>query len=123
MSMDKNKQEKKTSETLWSVAGCPMVQFVNLVAGKWAIPILYRLILANAPVRFADLKRQVAPITQKELTRQLRAFEAKGLVERRIFAEVPPRVEYRITSLGMGLRSPLNQIASWMKINGARLAD
>src|SRR6185437_14081750 len=78
---------------------CPMVDFVNLVAGKWAIPILYRLILIDSPVRFSELQRAVAPIAQKELTRQLRQFEQRGLVTRQVFPEVPPRVEYQITSL------------------------
>jgi DNA-binding HxlR family transcriptional regulator len=45
-----------------------MTQFVNLISGKWAIPILYRLIVLNTPVRFGDLLRAAAPITQKELT-------------------------------------------------------
>ena len=54
---------------------CPMTQFVNLISGKWAIPILYRLIVINTPVRFGDLLRAAAPITQKELTKQLRLFE------------------------------------------------
>lgn len=44
---------------------CPMTQFVNLISGKWAIPVLYRLIILNAPVRFGDLLRATAPITQK----------------------------------------------------------
>lgn len=74
---------------------CPMVDFVNLVSGKWAIPILYRLIMIDGPVRFSELQRAVAPIAQKELTRQLRLFEQRGLVTRQVFPEVPLRVEYR----------------------------
>ncbi len=54
-----------------------MVDFVNLVSGKWAIPILYRLIMIDGPVRFSELQRAVAPIAQ-ELTRQLRLFEQRG---------------------------------------------
>ncbi|VEC01409.1 Uncharacterized HTH-type transcriptional regulator yybR [Cedecea lapagei] len=81
-------------------SNCPMVSFVNLISGKWAIPILYRLIVIDEAVRFSELQRAVYPITQKELTRQLRQFEARGLVVRQVFAEVPPRVEYQITTLG-----------------------
>lgn len=102
-------------------AGCPMVSFVSLIAGKWAIPILYRLILLNKPVRFSELLRAVEPITQKELTRQLRQFEARGLVTRKVFAEVPPRVEYQITELGKSLRPTLDSLADWMRINAAAL--
>ncbi|VEB42592.1 Uncharacterized HTH-type transcriptional regulator yybR [Chromobacterium violaceum] len=69
---------------------CPMLRFVDLIAGKWAIPILYRLIVLDRPVRFGELQRAVGVITQKELTRQLRAFEQRGLVQRTVYAEVPP---------------------------------
>lgn len=91
-----------------------MVNFVNVVAGKWAIPIIYRLIIIDGPVRFSVLQKAVHPITQKELTRQLRQFEARGLVIRRVFAEVPPRVEYQITALGKSLRPTLDSLADWM---------
>lgn len=62
-----------------------MTQFVSLISGKWAIPIIYRLIMLNTPVRFGELLRAAAPITQKELTKQLRLFEQRGLVSRTIF--------------------------------------
>lgn len=100
---------------------CPMVNFVNLISGKWAIPILYRLILLNDPVRFSDLQRAISPITQKELTRQLRQFEARGLVVREVFAEVPPRVEYQITALGKSLRPTLDSLAEWMRENAGEM--
>lgn len=101
--------------------GCPMVSFVNLIAGKWAIPILYRLMVLNRPVRFSELLRAVEPITQKELTRQLRQFETRKLVTRRVFAEVPPRVEYQITDLGKSLRPTLDALAAWMTANAAAI--
>lgn len=100
---------------------CPMVNFVNLIAGKWAIPILYRLIVLGEPVRFSELQRAVRPITQKELTRQLRQFEVRGLVSRKVFAEVPPRVEYQITGLGKSLRPTLDSLAEWMTANADAL--
>jgi len=109
--------EKKASQS------CPMVLFVNLISGKWAIPILYRLILTDGPIRFNELQRAAAPITQKELTRQLRLFENRNLVARKIYAEVPPRVEYRITELGKTLRPTLDSLADWMKKNGRKLND
>jgi DNA-binding HxlR family transcriptional regulator len=104
-----------------SAEPCPMVDFVNLISGKWAIPILYRLIVIDKPVRFSDLQRAVAPITQKELTRQLRLFEQRGLVCRTIYAEVPPRVEYEVTELGKTLRATLDSLAGWMRVHGSRL--
>ncbi|WP_238340162.1 winged helix-turn-helix transcriptional regulator [Citrobacter sp. NCU1] len=109
------------SDLAESNAGCPMVSFVNLIAGKWAIPILYRLIVIGEPVRFSELQRAIKPITQKELTRQLRQFEARGLVNRNVFAEVPPRVEYQITELGKSLRPTLDSLAEWMTANAASM--
>lgn len=93
---------------------CPMVQFVELIAGKWAIPILYRLIVTAAPIRFGELQRAITPITQKELTWQLRV-EQRGLVNRKVYAEVPPRVEYEITPLGKTLQPTLDSLAQWMR--------
>lgn len=100
---------------------CPMVDFVNLVSGKWAIPILYRLIIIDGPVRFSELQQAVAPIAQKELTRQLRLFEQRGLVTRQVYPEVPPRVEYQVTALGKSLRPTLDSLAEWMRRHAPQL--
>lgn len=100
---------------------CPMTQFVNLISGKWAIPILYRLIVFNTPVRFGDLLRAASPITQKELTKQLRLFEQRGLVTRTVYPEIPPRVEYQITALGLTLQNALSPLAAWMTEYGDQL--
>ena len=100
---------------------CPMTQFVNLISGKWAIPILYRLIVINTPVRCGDLLRAAAPITQKELTKQLRLFEQRGLVTRTVYPEIPPRVEYQITGLGLTLQDALSPLAAWMSEYGDQL--
>lgn len=107
--------------TLDTAPRCPMVDFVNLISGKWAIPILYRLIVIGAPVRFSALQRAIAPITQKELTKQLRLFEQRGLVRRTVYAEVPPRVEYEVTALGRSLRPTLDSLADWMRGNAEQL--
>ncbi|GAB7214474.1 winged helix-turn-helix transcriptional regulator [Dickeya oryzae] len=112
---------RQVSANVQSTERCPMVDFVNLISGKWAIPILYRLIIIDKPMRFSDLQRAVAPITQKELTRQLRLFELRGLVCRTVYAEVPPRVEYEITALGKTLRDTLDSLADWMRAYGDRL--
>lgn len=101
---------------------CPMITFVNMVSGKWAIPVLYRLIVINSAVRFSDLKRAIPEITQKELTKQLRLFETRGIVRRQIYAEVPPKVEYQITELGLTLKSTLDSLAGWVKQNESQLA-
>ena len=100
---------------------CPMVDFVTLVSGKWAIPILYRLIVIAQPIRFNELQRAISPITQKELTKQLRLFEKRGLVQRTVYPEVPPRVEYQATELAMTLRRTLDSLAAWMQQHGRKL--
>lgn len=97
---------------------CPMVDFVNLISGKWAIPVLYRLIVEDKPVRFGTLQRAARPITQKELTRHLRLFEQQGLVRRDVYPEMPPRVEYEITRLGRTLKPTLDSLAAWMTTHG-----
>lgn len=100
---------------------CPMTSFIGLISGKWAIPIIYRLIVINEPVRFGDLLRAAAPITQKELTKQLRLFEQRGLVTRTVYPEIPPRVEYQITALGLTLQNALAPLAAWMREYGQQL--
>lgn len=99
-----------------------MVDFVTLVSGKWAIPILYRLIVIAQPIRFNELQRAITPITQKELTKQLRLFEQRGLVQRTVYPEVPPRVEYQATALAMTLRQTLDSLAAWMQCHGRKLS-
>ena len=104
--MDTNEARGVLWQKCWRCAAkkseaytCPMTQFVNLISGKWAIPILYRLIVFNTPVRFGDLLRAAAPITQKELTKQLRLFEQRGLVTRTVYPEIP-RVGIKLPSWG-----------------------
>jgi len=73
------------------------------------------------PVRFLESQRAVAPITQKELTRQLRLFEQRGLVRREVFMEMPLRVEYEITDLGRSLQGTLDSLSCWMRTHGKDL--
>lgn len=105
---------KKVEKTTKAQADCPMVGFINLISGKWAIPILYRLMMEDGPVRFNRLQRAVAPITQKELTRHLKLFTQQGFAKRTVYPEMPPRVEYQITDLGKTLKPTLDSLAQWM---------
>ncbi|KEQ02048.1 putative transcriptional regulator, partial [Snodgrassella alvi SCGC AB-598-J21] len=72
-------------------------------------------IINDQPIRFGELRRAIAPITQKELTKQLKLFEQKGLITRKLYPEVPPKVEYQITALGKTLKPALVSIANWME--------
>jgi DNA-binding HxlR family transcriptional regulator len=92
---------------------CPIGRLLELLSGRWAFPVLYQLLRAEGPIRFGQLQRSVGRVTQKELTKTLRAFEERGLVRRKVYAEVPPRVEYRLTALGSSLGEPLCGLARW----------
>ena len=92
---------------------CPASRAIDLVAHKWTIHILFALHEAGGPVRFRKLQRAVEPITQKELTKRLRELERAGMVDRRVYAEVPPRVEYRLTELGSSLMPALVGLHEW----------
>ncbi|MCL9780032.1 helix-turn-helix transcriptional regulator [Vibrio sp. S4M6] len=115
--------KEKNINSVQPVSSCPMVDFVNIVSGKWAIPILYRLIVTDDVIRFGVLQRAIGSITQKELTKQLRAFEKIGLVTRKVYPEVPPRVEYKITPLGKTLKPTLDSLALWMVEHRNELMD
>jgi len=92
---------------------CPIQGFVALFAGKWSLPVLHTLIAADGPIRFGEIRRHVGPVTQKELAKTLREFECRGLATRKVFAEVPPRVEYEATEFARSLRVPLEAISQW----------
>lgn len=86
---------------------------LQLVAGKWMAPLLIVLYESGVPVRYAELQRRLAPITPKELAKQLRTFESAGVVQRTVYATVPPRVDYALTTLGRALYPALEALAAW----------
>lgn len=99
---------------------------LDLIANKWAVPIILTLARARAAaadgtLRFSELSRAIPLITQKELTKQLRALETAGLVGRRVHAAVPPKVEYWLTDLGLSLRPVLDELGKWAAKNGPGL--
>jgi DNA-binding HxlR family transcriptional regulator len=92
-------------------AGCPVEATLDLIDGKWKAIILYHLL--KGTLRFNELKRRLAKITQRMLTRQLRELEEVGLVSRTIFAEVPARVEYALTAHGQSLEPVIRALWVW----------
>ncbi len=90
---------------------CPVATTVQLIGNKWKLLIL-RNLLYNGKQRFSDFIKTL-PISQKVLTDNLRALEKDGLVERQVFAEVPPRVEYSLSPLGCSLRPLIDKMAEW----------
>ena len=90
---------------------CPVATTLGVVGGKWKTIILYHL---NEEVhRFAELKRLLPGITQKVLTEQLRELERDGIVLRKIYAQIPPKVEYSLSEYGKTLRPVLKSMCEW----------
>jgi DNA-binding HxlR family transcriptional regulator len=92
---------------------------LNVVGGRWKVPILFHL--AEGPKRFSELKRCIEGVTQKMLTQQLREMEEDRVVNRKVFAEVPPRVEYSLTAMGKSLEPVVEAMCRWGKTRGCRL--
>jgi DNA-binding HxlR family transcriptional regulator len=90
---------------------CPVTYTLGLIGGRWKPIILWNLM--HSKQRFGMLKRNIPMITEKMLTQQLRELERDGLIRRRVYAEVPPRVEYSLTPLGDSLRPLLDSILQW----------
>lgn len=99
----------KKSENL---PACPVETTLTLIGNKWKVIILRDLIM-NGVMRFGELKKSVGNISQKVLTSNLREMEEDGLVNRTVYPEVPPRVEYELTSLGNSLKPVLDSLWSW----------
>ncbi|MGI6118047.1 MAG: winged helix-turn-helix transcriptional regulator [Bilifractor sp.] len=102
--------KKETCEQAGKFGICPYVTAQKLLAGKWAILILHEL--EDGPRRFSELKRRI-DITQATLSTQLHNLETEGLIHRKVFAEVPPRVEYSMTEIGTEFIPVLNSIKTW----------
>lgn len=91
---------------------CPVATTVQLIGNKWKMLIIRNLIF-NGKQRFSDFLRSIPAISKKVLTDNLRALENDGLVDRKVFAEVPPRVEYSLSVLGASLRPIWDAMAEW----------
>ena len=89
---------------------CPVAILLKLIGNKWKILIIRDLLTGTK--RFGKLQRSVG-CSQKVLTENLRELEGNGLLERKIYPEVPPRVEYSLTELGMSLNPVLQEMAKW----------
>lgn len=91
--------------------GCSVEAALSVIGGKWKGVILFHLL--EGTKRFNELHRELPGITQRMLTLQLRELEADQVVHRKVYAEVPPRVEYRLTEFGMTLKPILMDLRLW----------
>lgn len=94
------------------VDDCPVYYALNIISGKWRIPILWKL-SQNGVMRFCDLKRSVVGITNMMLTNCLQELENNLIIERKQYAEIPPRVEYRLSERGVVLIRTLGELKQW----------
>ena len=104
---------KKETAPPWDVFNnlCPTRQVLDRIADKWSVLIIRRL--SDGTLRFSQLRRAISGISQKALTSTLRGLERDGIVNRRLYASVPPRVEYSLTELGRSLVKLVAGICSW----------
>jgi DNA-binding HxlR family transcriptional regulator len=98
---------------------CPVEAAIEVFGGKWKPLILWWL--QQRTWRFAELRRQIPGITEKMLTQQLRELEADGIVQRRVYPTVPPKVEYSLTEYGQSLKRALRSICDWGRTHMERI--
>lgn len=103
---------------------CPAFLALSLIANKWSIRILHALLTADEhTLRFNQIQKALDNITQRELTKQLREFERSGLLERKVYPQVPPRVDYTLTPLGHSLWEPVEKLSEWAAKNAKEVAE
>ena len=90
---------------------CPVEITLSLISDRWKVLIIRDLL--NGTRRFGELKKSIGQISQKVLTSNLRSMEESGLVNRKVYAEVPPRVEYTLTETGYSLKPILDSMVEW----------
>lgn len=92
--------------------GCPVEATLSLIGGKWKGVILYHL-FEEGVMRFNEMRRRLPSVTQRMLTSQLRELEADGLITRKIYPEIPPKVEYRLSERGQTLEPVIRALKHW----------
>ena len=98
--------------------GCSVEAAISLIDGKWKCVVLFHLI--SGTMRFNEIRRQVPGVTQRMLTNQLRELEEDGLIERKVYAQVPPKVEYSLSPLGRSIEPILLALKEWGDANIGR---
>jgi DNA-binding HxlR family transcriptional regulator len=99
---------------------CPTRAVLDRIGDKWTALVV--LVLLEGPHRFSRLRARVGGVAPKVLTQTLRSLERDGIVTRRAYPEIPPRVEYALTPLGQSLEQPIRSIAAWAEANMPRIA-
>ena len=95
-----------------NIASCPVANMQKIIRGKWTMVIIYFL-SQNPVLRFSELKRKIPQVTEANLTKELRTLESFGLIHREVYREVPPRVEYSLTTIGREIIPVLEALEKW----------
>ncbi len=111
----------KKSCTQEKMAFCPVETGIELLSGKWKGRILWKL-HTERTMRFGELRKALGNITEKMLAAQLRELESVKLIDRKVYTEVPPKVEYSLTEFGLSVTPILERFAEWGVNNQARLS-
>lgn len=101
-------------------ANCPIRNVLARICDKWSLLIIYTL-QASGSARFSVLRKKIPDVSQKMLTSTLRTLEADGYVSRRVYAEVPPRVEYSLTPRSLSLLPIVESLVGWAESNMAAI--
>lgn len=99
----------------------PIERALKAISGRWKAVILYHLL--GSPKRLSELRRLIPHVSQKVLVQQLRDMEEHGLVHRKVFAQVPPRVDYSATELGLSLEPVMLTLCAWGQRHAAELKE
>lgn len=102
------------------LGACPVRDVLDRIGDKWSVMAI--TLLGDGPLRFMELKREIGLVSQRMLTRTLRALERDGLLTRTVYPTVPPRVDYELTPLGRSLHATLSELAAWAFAHNDQIA-
>jgi DNA-binding HxlR family transcriptional regulator len=102
--------KKKISE----ITSCPIRNTIELIGGKWTFSIIY-ILLNEGTKRFKELENSIEGINTRMLVKELKTLEQNGIIIRKVYPQIPPKVEYSLTGKGLALENILNELKSWGK--------
>jgi DNA-binding HxlR family transcriptional regulator len=107
--------QQKNINNYHSADECPITATIDVIGGKWKPPLIW--LLLKGPMRFGELHKTMPGMALKVLSRQLKELEADGIVIRKAYPEVPPRVEYSLSEKGQSLREVMFMLSDWSRKN------
>lgn len=112
--------EDPEQQLVWASATS---EALRVLEGKWKIVIIIQLFAAKSPLRFSELERRIEGVNQKMLIQQLRQLEKDGIVTRMVYPQVPPKVEYTLTEMGIALGPSVEALIDWAFMRREALGD